>query len=268
MSQAVLSPPAVEYPSSDGKPMADNDAQRAAIIYMIGTLEYWFSHRTDVYVSGDLLIYYQEGNRRASVAPDAFVVFGAEDRQRQTYKLWEEPKAPDFALEVASPKTWRDDEGRKRVLYERLGVREYWQYDPTGENLGVRLKGHRLAGGVYKPQPVMESVDGTLILHSETLGLELRVKGDDMYFLDPVTGRRLRGLREAETACLAAESRAGHEAVARRAAESRAEAAESRAEREAAARRTAESRAEREAAARRAAETRLAELEALVGRKR
>ena len=247
MSQAVLSPAAIEYPCSDGKPMAENDAQRDAIMYAIGALRIHFADRPDVYVSGDLLIYYEEGNPRASAAPDTFVVFGAENRQRQTYKLWEEPKVPDFALEVASANTWRDDEGRKHALYERLGVREYWQYDPTGGHLGVRLKGHRLVGGVYEPQPVAESMDGTFILGSEALGLELRVRGEEMYFLDPVTGRRLPGHQEAVAACR-------KEATARRAAEARAKAAEAR--------------AEREAAARRAAEIRLAELEALIARTR
>jgi len=240
MSQAVLSPAAIEYPCSDGNPMAENDAQRDAIMYAIGALRIHFADRPNVYVSGDLLIYYEEGNPRASVAPDTFVVLGAEKRQRQTYKLWEEPKAPDFALEVASANTWRDHEGRSRALYERRGVREYWQCDPTGEHLGVRLKGHRLIGGVYEPQPVMESVDGTLMLRSETLGLDLRVKGEEMRFLDPVTNQRLPGHQEAVAAC----------------------------QKEAAARRAAESRAEQEAAARRAAEARLTELETLVGRTR
>ena len=240
MNQAVRSPPAVEYPSSDGKPMAENDAQRIAIMYAIGSLEIHFAHRPDVYVSGDLLIHYEEGNPRASVAPDAFVVFGAEDRLRQTYKLWEEPKAPDFVLEVASANTWREDEGRKRALYERLGVCEYWQYDPTGEYLGVRLKGHRLVEGAYEPQPVARSLDRTLILRSETLGLELLVRGSKMRFRDPVTGEPLLSHREA--------------AAAHR--------------KEAAAQREAEFRFERETAARRAAEARVAELEALVARKR
>jgi len=207
MSKIVPSPGAVEYPSSDGKPMAENDAQRAAIMYAIGTLEIRFGHRPDVYVSGDLLIYYEEGNPRASVAPDAFVVFGAEDRMRQTYNLWEEPKAPDFVLEVASPNTWREDEGRKRVLYERLGVREYWQYDPTGEHLGVRLKGYRLVEGAYEPQPVVNSLDGTAFLRSETLGLDLRAGGEEMYFLDSATGERLLSHREQDAARRAAEAR-------------------------------------------------------------
>ena len=253
MSQRVLPPARVEYPSSDGRPMAENDAQRAAIMYAIGALELRFADRPDVYVSGDLLIYYEEGNPRASAAPDAFVVFGAERRQRMTYKLWEEPKAPDFALEVASANTWREDEGPKRGLYERLGVREYWQYDPTGEHLGVRLKGWRLVDGAYEAQPVVASLDGTRFLRSETLGLELRVKGEEMYFLDPATGERLLSHAEEHSARIAAEAERRAEASARRDAEERA--------------RTAESEKRVEASARRAAEARIAELEALLREK-
>ena len=62
MNESVLAAPvAIDYPSSDGKPMADSDAQRAAIIYAIDALRTWFADRDDVYVSGDLLIYYREG---------------------------------------------------------------------------------------------------------------------------------------------------------------------------------------------------------------
>ena len=214
MRQAVPSPAAVEYPCSDGKPMAENDAQRAAIMYVIGVLEVRYAHRPDVYVSGDLLIYYEEGDPRASVAPDAFVVFGAEDRRRPTYRLWEEPKAPDFVLEVASRSSWREDEGPKAALYERLGVHEYWQYDPTGEHLGTRLKGRRLVDGVYRPQPVLESPDGARRLVSGTLGLEMRVKGEEMHFFDPAAGQRLLGHLEEHAARL-------EERAARRAAEAR-----------------------------------------------
>jgi len=78
----------------------------------------------------------------------------------------------------------------------------------------VRLKGHRLVEGAYEPQSVVESMDGTFILRSETLGLELRVWGEEMFFLDPATGCRLLGHQE--------------EAAARRAAEAHAEAAEIR----------------------------------------
>ena len=220
----------VEYPSSDGKPMAENDAQRDAIMYGIGALTRHFRDRPDVYVSGDLLIYYEEGNPRVSIAPDVFVVFGVEDRRRPNYKLWEEGPAPAFVLEVASPSTWREDLGRKRSVYARLGVREYWQYDPYGEHLPARLQGERLTPAGYVRQPVVTALDGTLALSSETLGLELRAApGREMRFRDPATGDELRSHDEEAEGRLAEVRRREAEAVARREAESRAAAAESRA---------------------------------------
>ena len=199
----------IHYPSSDGQPMAENDAQRDAIMYGIGALARHFKDRRDVYVSGDLLIYYAEGNPRVSIAPDVFVVFGVEKRRRPNYKLWEEGRAPAFVLEVASPSTWRDDLGRKRSVYARLGVREYWQYDPLGENLPARLQGERLTRSGYVRQPAATAADGTLTLRSETLELELRAApGREMRFRDPVTGNDLRSHDEEAAARFAAETRA------------------------------------------------------------
>ena len=176
----------IHYPSSDGKPMAENDAQRDAIMYGISALTRHFRDRRDVYVSGDLLIHYEEGNPRVSIAPDIFVVFGVEKRRRLNYKLWEEGQAPAFVLEVASPSTWREDIGPKRSVYARLGVREYWQYDPLGVHLRARLQGERLTPSGYVRQPAATAPDGTLTLRSETLGLELRAApGREMRFRDP-----------------------------------------------------------------------------------
>ena len=221
MNRPVPSPAAVEYPSGDGQPMAENDWQLHAIIDSITALKQYFAPRPDVYVSGDLFIYYEEGNPRARVAPDVFVVFGVPNHKRPIYKLWEEEKVPPFVMEVASKGTWREDEGRKAKLYERLGVREYWQCDPTGEYLGLHLKGRHLVEGAYEPQPVVESLDGTVTLRSETLGLDLRAKGEEMRFHELATGRALPTYREAESALRAAEIEAEREADARRAAEAR-----------------------------------------------
>ena len=245
MSRIVRPVATVEYPSGDGQPMAENDWQLHAILDSVSALHDHYLERPDVYVSGDLFIYYEEGNPRARVAPDVFVVFGVPKHKRPIYKLWEEGVVPAFVMEVASRGTWREDEGRKAELYERLGVREYWQYDPTGEYLGLHLKGRRLVEGAYVPQPVVESLDGTLLLQSETLGFDFRVKGEESHFFDPATGKRLLSRRE--------QYRVHREQLAaRRAAESRADAAESRAV-------AAESRAE-------AAEAELAALRARLAR--
>ena len=215
MASQALAPIAIDYPSSDGKPMADNDAQRAAIIYALDALQTWFAERADVYVSGDLLIYYREGDPGVSIAPDVFVVMGAAKHERPSYRLWEEPKAPDFVLEVASSNTWRDDLGPKRRVYERLGVRECWQYDPTGDYLPPRLQGLRLTVDGYEVQAAERSADGVLTLVSDVLGLELRARaGRQMRFHDPAMGRDLLSHREEH-------DRAEREAVARQAAEAR-----------------------------------------------
>ena len=250
MSTPVVTPAApvaLEYPSSDGKPMAENDAQRLAMVYAMDVLATRFAEHEDVYVSGDLLIYYEEDNPRVSIAPDVFVVYGVAKRKRMTYLLWEEGKAPDFVLEVASPSTGREDEGAKRRTYERLGVREYYQYDPTGEYLGTQLKGARLSGGRYEVQEAGRSASGGPTLSSEVLELELLIDGaGELRFRDPETGQVLLSHREEHV-------RANQESA-------RAEQETARAEQEAAARRAADARAEQEAAARRSAEARLAEL--------
>ena len=247
----------IHYPSSDGKPMAENDTQRSAIMYGIGALARHFRDRRDVYVSGDLLIYYEEGNPRVSVAPDVFVVFGVAKRERMNYKLWEEGRAPAFVLEVASPSTWREDLGRKRSVYARLGVLEYWQYDPLGEHLPARLQGERLTPSGYVRQPAT-ALDGTLTLRSETLGLELRAApGREMRFRDPATGADLRSHAEE------AEGRAT-EAAARLAAETRAASAETRVASAEARVASAEAHALAAETRARAAEARAAELEALL----
>ena len=261
MSRSVLPPVAIEYPSGDGKPLAENDAQLAAIHYGIGALRVYYQERGDVYVSGDLLVYYEEGNPRVSVAPDVFVAFGVEDRMRMSYKVWEEGKAPDFVLEVASKSTWREDLGPKREVYARLGVKEYWMYDPTGEYLSPVLQGLRLAGGAYVRRLAVSSPDGALTLRSETLGLELRARGAEMRFRDPATGQILPSHQEAVAARREADAARRDADTARRDADGARREAEARADAETA-------RAEREATARRAAEARVAELEALLRKTR
>ena len=114
-----------------------------------------------MYVSGNLFMYYQKGNPRAVVAPDVFVVLGADNADRSTYRLWEEPKGPDFVLEITSRSTRREDQVSKRELYRSLRVQEYWQFDPTHDYLEPPLQGLELVAGEYRPLPARELSDGT-----------------------------------------------------------------------------------------------------------
>ena len=165
---------AVEYPSSDGKPVAESDFQLTVLTYAREALRIHFRAREDVYVAANLLIYYQEGDAEVRVAPDVFVVVGASSHERMSYLLWQEPKGPDWVLEITSRSTRVEDQGSKRELYRRLGVAEYWQYDPTGDYLRPRLRGLELVAGEYEEMPSGARGDGTQVMASAVLGLELR----------------------------------------------------------------------------------------------
>ena len=219
------------YPSSDGKPLAENDWQLEAILSSVDILRGHFGERPDVYVSGDLLVYYEEGNPRKAVAPDVFVVFGAANHNRMIYKLWEEPKAPDFVLEVASRNTWREDLGPKRSIYAALGVTEYWLFDPRDEYFDPPLQGLVLSDGVYRALPArVES--GRRTLSSAVLGLDLQLEDGKLRFRDAATGEPLPTYAEqraayAEQRAAYAEQRVAYQAAQARIAKLEARLAES-----------------------------------------
>ena len=149
-----------------------------------------------MYVVGNLLLYYQEGDLSKVVSPDLMVVFGASKHVRSSYRLWEEPKAPDFVLEIASGSTYRTDRGEKRNTYVGMGGMEYWQYDPVGTYLDPPLLGFRLVEGRYAPVPASAQDGGLLTLRSEVLGLELRLTlgapvREALHFYGPVRGEHL-----------------------------------------------------------------------------
>jgi Uma2 family endonuclease len=155
------------YPDSDGEPMAESDFQREPLIYALEALQTYFHDWPNVYVSGDLLIYYEKGNPEAVVAPDVFVVIGVSNHKRTSYKLWEEKKAPDFVLEITSRSTFFKDQGTKRGLYALLGVQEYFQYDPTNDYLQPPLQGVRLVNNNYQPLIPITLPDSSMALTSD-----------------------------------------------------------------------------------------------------
>lgn len=211
-------PRLIEYPESDGLPMAESDQAREYLVYATKVLSVFFENQPDVYASGNLFIYYEQGNPEAVVAPDAFVVFGVENRQRRIYKVWEEhDRTPSFVLEITSKTTRSKDQGAKKGIYAFLGVEEYYLYDPTGDYLTPALQGLRLVEGNYTPVPTSTLSDGTIVLSSAVLGLELHLKGTAMRFYNPAMQQYLLTHEE--------------EAAARQTAEERAQTAEERAQR-------------------------------------
>jgi hypothetical protein len=140
-----------------------------------------------------MLLYYEEGDPSAVKAPDVFVVKGIDPHDRRIYRLWVEGVAPCVVIEVTSRKTWLEDMGTKRALYEALGVNEYFMFDPLDESLQPRFQGFRLVGGRYEPLQLRP--DGAL--ESEGLGALLRPDGQRLRGVDPATGEVVPTMAEA-----------------------------------------------------------------------
>ncbi|MGH9801880.1 MAG: Uma2 family endonuclease, partial [Blastocatellia bacterium] len=176
----------IEYPSSDGKPMAETDIHRDLMAELIHELDTFFSDQPDVYVSGNLLVYYVEGNPKKRFAPDVFVVRGVGKHKRRTYKLWEEERVPEVVIELSSRQTWSEDLEKKYHLFKELGVKEYFLFDPEYDYLPNPLVGYRLVGNRYVH---MKATDNRLI--SQTLGLELVDTGETLRLFNSKTGQFL-----------------------------------------------------------------------------
>ncbi|MCG9129255.1 Uma2 family endonuclease [Candidatus Poribacteria bacterium] len=197
MQNKIQSAPTIFYPESDGKPMAETEIHRDLMIDFIQTLQDYYINE-DVCVSGNMFMYYEEGNPRKSVAPDVFVVCGIEKKQRRIYRIWEEGQPPDFILEVASPSTFNDDIGPKKDLYESvLKVKEYFIYDPLGQVVPSFI-GYRLIDGVYQEIDFVEER-----LRSNVLGLELGEYMGELRLYEPTLSywlkSRIERIEDAET---------------------------------------------------------------------
>ncbi len=92
--------PDIEYPDSDGKPMADNTEQYEWIVKIKENLEILFATSPNVFIAGDLLWYpVQDKKITGPVAPDIMVVFGRPKGRRGSYKQWQEDNiAPQVTL--------------------------------------------------------------------------------------------------------------------------------------------------------------------------
>jgi len=197
----------IDYPTSDGRPMAETDWHRDLMSALIAMLKMWYAKVRRVYVSGNLLLYYVPGNKRKHVAPDVFVVRGISKRKRLYYLLWEEGKSPEMIIELTSKSTRKEDVDTKFILYrDVLKVQEYFLFDPFGEYLKPPLQGYRLTDGEYLP---IEPVAGRL--PSEVTGLHLERDGTMLRLYDPATGRWLPTLEETADQLAAENERLRHE---------------------------------------------------------
>ena len=225
------------YAYYDGEPLAQNTEQADQLLYAFPALREFLRERfPDAFAACDMFVYPRR--REPGLAPDIFVAFGAGDRRRNSYKLFEGEPVPSFVMEVLSGTTADKDLGKKRDAYAEWGVAEYWMFDPFGKRIPGCISAERLNdAGVYEP---IEPLPGTSVYRSAVLGLEMREEDGNLRIHDPEKGEDLGHLREEIKARKAAEERATEEAAAREQAERRAADAERRVAEEAAAREAVE----------------------------
>ncbi len=206
MSEAPALDTGVEYPTRDGRPVAETPLHYRRLADAAHALTMRFEARPDAYVGVNMLVYDERGNPRRHLSPDVFVAFGVEDRERDIYKLWED-ESPAFVLEVTSKTTRREDR-RKKARYARWGVAEYFLYDPRGEYLKPALKGFELSGSGYCAMATAVLPNGKPGFPSKTLGLGLWLDGSELRLCDAGTGRNLATPKEAELGKVQADARA------------------------------------------------------------
>jgi Uma2 family endonuclease len=172
--------------------MGETDLHRDEMVIAIETLKAYFAGQ-QVYVSGNLLLFYRPGDRRRFVSPDVFVVRGLEPHLRDNYLLWEEGKPPGVVIEVTSASTKEEDLEEEYEIYrDEVKVPEYFLFDPRIEYLDPPLQGYQLVNGQYVS---IAPIEGRL--PSQTLGLHLEKVGTELRFYDPSVRRWLPTPEEA-----------------------------------------------------------------------
>ncbi len=203
------------YPSADGEPVAETFDHLYALLTTLEVLKQYLTNRQAT-VLGDQFLYYSQGFPKLRVAPDVMVIFDVAPGGRDNYKLWEEGQVPSVIFEMTSGGTQDKDRVFKKTLYEQLGVKEYWLFDPKGEWIEEKLRGYRLRGEIY------ESITDS---RSEPLQLRLQIEGRLIGFYREDNGEKLLIPDELAEALQ-------QEVVARQQAEEQAEQQRQRAEQE------------------------------------
>lgn len=179
--------------------MAETEYHRNLMVELIEMLQHWFIQSPSIYVSGNMLVFYERGDKRKHLAPDVFVVTKTSRHERGNFLMWEEGRPLDVVIELTSRTTKDEDLGRKFELYRsKLGVKEYFLFDPKEEYLQPSFQGFRRVGERFQRiKPVAGRLPSKVLkLHLERVGWQLRL-------WDPVGKKRLLTLGErmaAETA--------------------------------------------------------------------
>lgn len=164
----TLPPTQYELPCDDGVPM-ETQRHKLQMDMLIDTLSSWLEARDDGYVAGNMFVYFSLAQIRTQDfrGPDFFAVLGVPKKERLSWVVWEEGKAPDIVIELLSESTAARDKNEKKLIYQnQMRVPEYFWFDPFNAD---DWAGFSLQHGVY--QSIAVNAQNQLV--SQSLGLAL-----------------------------------------------------------------------------------------------
>ena len=203
--------------------MGETSFHAALIHYLMDVLAWFFQGQTCALYE-NLNFYQTTDSMEYPLAPDIAVIKGVSFRHMRSWRVGKTGPAPQVVFEIFSEETWANDLNEKPGKYARMGVAEYFAYDPNEPPVS-RKTARRLFGwqrdqatGLMREMPLRS--DGSLwSFHLQSL---LRADGEYLRLYDPHAQLRLTQAeaenRRAETEARRAETEAKRaETEARRA---------------------------------------------------
>ncbi len=118
------------YPGNVEEALPEGEFARWLAAYVLGALRRVVAASGEDSAYANMPIYYEEGNPRRVVAPDVFFVRGVPfDRRRRSYRIWESGIVPQVVFEILSKGHEFKDQVTNLILFEKIGVEEYYWFD-------------------------------------------------------------------------------------------------------------------------------------------
>jgi Uma2 family endonuclease len=133
--------------------------------YLVDVLR-WLFRRELCMICGNFAFFPPLGQPDPPVAPDLAIIKGVPWRPLNCWRIGTTGPAPQVVFEILSDETWQKDLEEKPDLYGRLGVQEYFAYDPTPFPLAPatreRLFGWRHDPLLHRMASLVPNADGSL----------------------------------------------------------------------------------------------------------
>jgi Uma2 family endonuclease len=181
------------YPEQRLDDMGETSIHVKLITTLLQLLLNFYHNKNDVFLSGNMNLYYEKGKPNKWYAPDLLIAFGVPNYERSSYQVWKEKFFPQVIIEIASERTWENDVSEKYKFYSDNGVEEYYILDPEFSYLPApMLAFHRQNGRLLSA-----NIENNRIF-SPRLELEIVRVENNFRLFNPKTDKFLLTLEEAE----------------------------------------------------------------------